>query len=75
MRRASLIAAVGILLVGFGALAFVRPWGLRLPRWLIIVPALAVRALVLGTRRLRRRIGVALQRTHGLARLRGARRL
>ena len=24
-----------------GALAFVRPWGLRLPRWLVIVPALA----------------------------------
>lgn len=41
MRRASLIAGVGILLVGFGALAFVRPWGLRLPRWLVIVPALA----------------------------------
>ena len=40
MRRASLIAGVGILLVGFGALAFVRPWGLRLPRWLLIVPAL-----------------------------------
>jgi hypothetical protein len=40
MRRASLIAGAGILLVGFGALAFVRPWGLRLPRWLVIVPAL-----------------------------------
>lgn len=40
MRRASLIAGAGILLVGFGALALVRPWGLRLPRWLIIVPAL-----------------------------------
>jgi hypothetical protein len=40
MRRASLIAGVGILLVGFGALAFVRPWGLRLPRWLVIIPAL-----------------------------------
>jgi len=40
MRRASLIAAVGILLVGFGALALVRPWGLRLPRWLVIIPAL-----------------------------------
>jgi hypothetical protein len=40
MRRASLIAGVGILLVGVGALAFVRPWGLRLPRWLVIIPAL-----------------------------------
>jgi Protein of unknown function (DUF3995) len=40
MRRASLIAGVGILLVGFGALALVRPWGLRLPRRLVIVPAL-----------------------------------
>jgi hypothetical protein len=41
MRRASLVAGVGILLVGIGALALVRPWGLRLPRWLIIVPAIA----------------------------------
>ena len=40
MRRASLIAGAGILLVGIGALATVRPWGLRLPRWLVIVPAL-----------------------------------
>jgi hypothetical protein len=40
MRRASLLAGAGILLVGLGALALVRPWGLRLPRWLIIVPAL-----------------------------------
>ena len=40
MRRASLVAGAGILLVGIGALAFVRPWGLRLPRWLVIVPAL-----------------------------------
>ncbi|MGH2896371.1 MAG: hypothetical protein ACRDPM_24315 [Solirubrobacteraceae bacterium] len=40
MRRASLIAGVGILLVGVGALALVRPWGLRLPRWLVIIPAL-----------------------------------
>lgn len=40
MRRASLIAGAGILLVGLGSLAFVRPWGLRLPRWLVIVPAL-----------------------------------
>jgi hypothetical protein len=41
MRRASLIAAGGILLVGIASLALVRPWGLRLPRWLVIVPALA----------------------------------
>ena len=40
MRRASLVAGAGILLVGFGALATVRPWGLRLPRWLVIIPAL-----------------------------------
>jgi hypothetical protein len=40
MQRASLIAGVGILFVGFGALAFVRPWGLLLPRWLVIGPAL-----------------------------------
>src|SRR5918994_583573 len=40
MRRASLLAGAGILLMGFGALALVRPWGLRIPRWLIIVPAL-----------------------------------
>jgi uncharacterized protein DUF3995 len=41
IRTASLLAGAGILLVGIGALAFVRPWGLRLPRWLVIVPALA----------------------------------
>jgi hypothetical protein len=40
IRRASLVAGVVILLVGVGALALVRPWGLRLPRWLVIVPAL-----------------------------------
>jgi hypothetical protein len=40
MRRASLLAGAGILLVGFGALAFVRPWGLRLPRRLVVIPAL-----------------------------------
>jgi hypothetical protein len=40
IRRASLIAGAGILLVAFGELALVRPWGLRLPRWLVIVPAL-----------------------------------
>ncbi len=41
MRQASLVAGIGIVLVGFGALALVRPWGLRLPRWLVIVPALS----------------------------------
>ena len=40
MQRASLIAGAGILLVAVGELALVRPWGLRLPRWLVIVPAL-----------------------------------
>jgi hypothetical protein len=40
LERASLLAGGFILLVGVGALAFVRPWGLRLPRWLVIVPAL-----------------------------------
>lgn len=40
MRQASLIAGAGIFLVGLGALALVRPWGLRFPRWLVIVPAL-----------------------------------
>jgi hypothetical protein len=40
MRQASLLAGFGILLAGLGALSLVRPWGLRLPRWLIIVPAL-----------------------------------
>ena len=41
MRRASLVAAGGILVVGAGSLAFVRPWGLRLPRRLVIGVALA----------------------------------
>ena len=40
MRRASLVAGAGILLVGIGALALVRPWGLRVPRWLLLVPAI-----------------------------------
>ena len=40
-RRASLLAAAFLALVGICALAFVRPWGLRLPRWLVILPALA----------------------------------
>ena len=41
MQRASLIAGAGIFLVGLGALALVRPWGLRFPPRLVIVPALA----------------------------------
>jgi hypothetical protein len=41
MRTASLVAAGGISLVGIGSLALVRPWGLRLPRSLVIAPALA----------------------------------
>jgi hypothetical protein len=40
-RLASLIAGAGLLLAGVGSLALVRPWGLRLPRWLVIIPALA----------------------------------
>ncbi len=39
-RSASLLAGAVIAAAGVGALALVRPWGLRLPRWLIIVPAL-----------------------------------
>jgi hypothetical protein len=39
-QRASLLAGAFILLVGIGALALVRPWGTRLPRALVIVPAL-----------------------------------
>jgi hypothetical protein len=41
MQRASLVAGGVILLVAVGSLALVRPWGLRLPRPLVIVPALA----------------------------------
>ncbi len=48
MRRASLVAGAGILLAGLGALALVRPWGLRLPRGLVIVPALAGSALAMA---------------------------
>jgi hypothetical protein len=32
MQRASLLAGAAIFVVGLGVLAFVRPWGLRLPR-------------------------------------------
>jgi hypothetical protein len=39
-RSASLLAGAFIAAAGVGSLAFVRPWGLRLPRWLVIVPAL-----------------------------------
>jgi hypothetical protein len=48
MRRASLLAGGFLLLVGLGALALVRPWGLRLPRWLVIVPALAGATFAMG---------------------------
>lgn len=48
LHRASLLAGGFILLIGLGALAFVRPWGLRLPRWLVIVPALAGSAYAAG---------------------------
>ncbi|HET8755409.1 MAG TPA: DUF3995 domain-containing protein [Solirubrobacteraceae bacterium] len=48
MKRASLVAGAGILLVAFGELALVRPWGLRLPRWLVIVPALTGSAYAAG---------------------------
>lgn len=47
-ERASLLAGAFLLAVGIGALAFVRPWGLRLPRWLVIVPALAGAAFALA---------------------------
>jgi hypothetical protein len=40
MRRASLAAGALIFVVGLGALAFARPWGLRLPRWPLIALAL-----------------------------------
>ena len=48
MRRASLLAGAVILLAGIGALAFVRPWGLRLPRLLVILPALAGASFAMG---------------------------
>jgi hypothetical protein len=41
VRRASLAAGAAILLAGLACLALVRPWGLRLPRRLIVVTALA----------------------------------
>ncbi len=39
-RSASLLAGAFIAAAGVGSLGLVRPWGLRLPRWLVIVPAL-----------------------------------
>jgi hypothetical protein len=47
-EQASLQAGAFLLLLGIGALAFVRPWGLRLPRWLVIVPALAGSAFAMA---------------------------
>ena len=40
-RAASLTAGAIIAAAGIGSLALVRPWGLRLPRWPVIVLALA----------------------------------
>ena len=48
MRRASLVAGGVLLLTGVGALALVRPWGLRVPRWLVIVPAQAGSAFAIS---------------------------
>ena len=73
MRRASLIAGALILLVGLGALAFVRPWGLRLPRWLVIVPALtgsayaAAHALTAYVTKPLHALGVVQLQFHGWA--------
>ena len=47
-RTASLQAGAFLFAVGLGALAFVRPWGLRLPPRLVIVPALAGSAFAIG---------------------------
>jgi hypothetical protein len=47
-ERASFNAGVFLILVGIGALAFVRPWGLKLPRWLVIVPALTGSAMAIA---------------------------
>jgi hypothetical protein len=47
-RRASLQAGAFLLVVGLGALGFVRPWGLRLPRWALIAPAVAGSAFAIG---------------------------
>jgi hypothetical protein len=50
-RQASLLAGAFIFAVGLAALALVRPWGTRIPRWLVIGPAL---------------VGVVVALTHGL---------
>ena len=47
-RRASLVAGAGLLLIALGALGFARPWGLRLPRWLLVAPALAGSAVAVA---------------------------
>jgi hypothetical protein len=39
-RAASLVAGAFIAAAGVGSLALVRPWGLRLPRWPVIILAL-----------------------------------
>jgi hypothetical protein len=47
-ERASLQAGAFLLLVAVGCLGLVRPWGLRLPRWLVIVPALTGSVFAMG---------------------------
>ena len=47
-RTASLQAGGFLLVVGLGALGFVRPWGLRLPRWALIAPAVAGSAFAIA---------------------------
>jgi hypothetical protein len=48
MERASLRAGALLLAVGVGALALVRPWGLRLDRRLVLAPALAGAAFAIA---------------------------
>jgi hypothetical protein len=75
MRSASLAAGLFILAAGIGALAFVRPWGLRLPRPLILVPALtgsafaAAHALTGYVTKSRHLLGVMRLEFRGWARL------
>ena len=47
-HQASFNAGVFLLLVGLGSLAFVQRWGLWIPRWLVIVPALTGSAVALA---------------------------
>jgi hypothetical protein len=47
-EHASLRAGAFLLLVGIGELALVRPWGLRLPRGLVIAPALLGSIFAMG---------------------------